>query len=78
MKKKGNMKIHTPRQKVIHNSRAHTYPYIFFQVANSVRTWQRCKYGRVSAGTGSILRRIILRLIICGLAPDLTPGRLKE
>ena len=29
----------------------------------------------MSAGSGSTLHRII---IICGLAPDLTPGRLKE
>ena len=36
------------------------------------------KYERVSAGTVSILLRITLRLIIRGLAPDLTPGRLKE
>ena len=36
------------------------------------------KYERVSAGTVSILHRIILRQIFRGLAPDLTPGRLKE
>ena len=37
------------------------------------------KYECVSTGTGSILHRITLRLIITrGLAPDLMPGRLKE